>query len=87
MTKTKAGRSTVEDSASGVSHVKDLLNKQKSDYLEGQSRRNNMVGDGIAWNCRREMIFEKLKMDHRKIEVEHADRTGKPTTDPGGPCR
>jgi hypothetical protein len=28
------------------------------------------------------MISEKLKMDHRKIEVEHAHRTGKPTTGP-----
>jgi hypothetical protein len=33
----------------------------------------------------REMIPEKLKMDHRKIEVECAHRTGKPTqvTGPG----
>ena len=31
----------------------------------------------------REMISEKLKMDHRKIEVEHTHRTGKPTTGPG----
>ena len=31
----------------------------------------------------REMIFEKLKMDHRTIEVECAHRTGKPTTGPG----
>ena len=31
----------------------------------------------------REIISEKLKMDHRKIEVEHAHRTGKPTTGPG----
>ena len=25
----------------------------------------------------------KLKMDHRKIELEHAHRSGKPTTGPG----
>ena len=31
----------------------------------------------------REIIFEKLKMDHRMIEVERAHRTGKPTTGPG----
>ena len=31
----------------------------------------------------REIISEKLKMDHRKIEVEHAHETGKPTTSPG----
>ena len=31
----------------------------------------------------RELISEKLKMDHRKIEVERAHRTRKPTTGPG----
>ena len=31
----------------------------------------------------REIISEILKMDHRKIEVEHAHRIGKPTTSPG----
>jgi hypothetical protein len=30
----------------------------------------------------REMILEKLKMDHRKIVMERALRTGKPTTGP-----
>ena len=63
---------------------------EKSDYLGGQSRRNNMVVDGIAesphetWTESedkvREMITEKLKMDHRKIEEERSHRTGKPTT-------
>ena len=52
-----------------------------------------MVVDGIAesphetWTESedkvREMISEKLKMDHRKIEVEHTHRTGKPITGPG----
>jgi hypothetical protein len=31
----------------------------------------------------RETISEKLKMDHRKNEVERAHRTGKHTTGPG----
>jgi hypothetical protein len=31
----------------------------------------------------REMILDKLKMDHRKIELEHAHRIGNPTTGPG----
>lgn len=31
----------------------------------------------------REMISEKLRMDHRKIEVECVDRTEQPTTGPG----
>ena len=65
----------------------------KSDYLEGQSRRNNIIVDGIAESAHetwmesedkvREMISEKLKMDHRTIEVERAHRTGKTTTGPG----
>ena len=57
------------------------------------SRQNNMVVDRIAesphetWTESedkvRERISEKLKMDHRKIEVDRANRTGKPTTGPG----
>jgi hypothetical protein len=35
----------------------------------------------------REMISEKLKMDHRKIEVERAYNTGKNTTGPGDRSR
>ena len=65
----------------------------KLDYLEGLSRWNNMVVDGIeespheTWTESednvREMISEKLKMDHQKIEVERTHRTGKPNTFPG----
>jgi hypothetical protein len=65
----------------------------KSAYLEGESRQINMVVDGIAesphetWTESedkvRETISEKLKVDHRKIEVERAHRTRKPTTDSG----
>ena len=65
----------------------------KSDHLEGQSRWNNMIVDRIAesphetWTESedkvREMITEILEMDHKKIEVEHAHRTRKPTTSPG----
>jgi hypothetical protein len=64
---------------------------EKSDYLEGQSRQNNIVVDGIAesphetWmeseNKVKEVITEKL--DNRRIEVEHAHRTGKPITRTG----
>jgi hypothetical protein len=66
---------------------------EKSDYLEGQSMRNNMVMDGIAESPNetwmeseekvREIMSEKLKMDHKKIEVECAHRTGQLTTDLG----
>ena len=65
----------------------------KSNNLEGQSRQNNMVVDGIAESPHetwmesedkvREIISEKLKMDSKKIELERAHRTGKPTTGPG----
>ena len=64
----------------------------KSDNLEGQSRRNNMVVDGIAESPHetwmesedkvREMISEKLKMNYWKIEVECAQSTGRNTTGP-----
>ena len=56
---------------------------EKSDYLEGQLWRNNIIVGGIAefvnetWTESedkvREIIPEKQKMDHR---------TGKPTTGP-----
>jgi hypothetical protein len=58
----------------------------KLDHLKGLSRWNNMVVDGIAesphetWteseDNMREIISEKLKMDHQRIEVECAHRTG-----------
>ena len=43
MTKTKAGGSTVEDSASGVSlsHVKDLFNEQKETYKQLLQQQEN----------------------------------------------
>ena len=41
MTKTKAGGSTVEDSASGVYHVKDLLNIQKETYKQLLQQQEN----------------------------------------------
>ena len=60
-----------------------LLTKTgKTDYLEGQSRPNNMVVDGMPepphnnWTESDEKvritISEKLQMDHRKIEVERS---------------
>lgn len=59
----------------------------KMEYLEGQSRRNNLVIDGIAelpgetWADTEEkvrsVILEKLQLQ-RDIEMERAHRTGKP---------
>lgn len=59
----------------------------KMKYLEGQSRRNNLVIDGITespgetWADSEEkvkrVVSEKLQLQ-REIEVERAHRTGKP---------
>ncbi|KAL7388285.1 hypothetical protein ABVT39_010756 [Epinephelus coioides] len=59
----------------------------KMEYLEGQSRRNNLVFNGVAespgetWADTEkkimEILKEKLQLQH-KVEVERAHRTGKP---------
>ena len=61
----------------------------KSDYLEGQSRRNNLIIDGILesenekWPDTEQKVLqlfgEKLDLDPTKIEIERAHRTGKAT--------
>jgi hypothetical protein len=70
---------------------------EKSDYLKGQSRRNNIIVDGTAESPHetwmesedkvREMILEKLNLDHMKVEVECAHMTGKLTTGTGDRTR
>ena len=62
----------------------------KSDYLESQQRRNNIVVDGIPespnekWSDSeekvRKMIQEKLHLDQSNICLERVHRTGKPRT-------
>jgi len=62
----------------------------KTDYMEGQSRRNNIIIDGIGesvsenWSdCEgkvKKLLSEKLQIDHRRIELERAHRTGKPSS-------
>ncbi|KAI8514789.1 hypothetical protein Bbelb_073800 [Branchiostoma belcheri] len=59
----------------------------KSDYLENQSRRNNLLFDGVADNkqenwsqCEqkvRDILKDKLKLDPLKIEIERSHRNGK----------
>lgn len=59
----------------------------KSDYLDNQSRRNNILIDGIpdviteTWHeseCKvKKILAEHLKMDPKLIEMERAHRTGK----------
>lgn len=61
----------------------------KSGYIEGQSRRNNIIIDGInesaseKWSDSedkvKKLLSEKLQIDHRKIELERAHKTGKPS--------
>ena len=62
---------------------------EKLDYIEGQSRRNNVIIDGIKesegekWSDSedkvRKLLSEKLQLDYHKLEVERAHRTGKPS--------
>lgn len=60
---------------------------KKSDSLENQSRRNNILIDGVpdnkqeSWSqCEkkvREILKDKLKLDPLKIEIERSHRNGK----------
>ncbi len=61
----------------------------KADYLEGQSKKNNVVVDGIpetqneSWKETedkvRSVITEKLHLDCSRMEIERAHRTGNPS--------
>lgn len=65
----------------------------KNDYLECQSKRNNIIINGIPETKRetwddteakvRKLLAEKLEMDEKKIEVERAHRTGPPAPPEG----
>ncbi|KAG7462371.1 hypothetical protein JOB18_039091 [Solea senegalensis] len=55
----------------------------KTEYLEGQSRRQNVVVNGIKGSgnekvSESEEKVRKLQLDHLKIELDWAHRTGKP---------
>lgn len=60
----------------------------KLEYTENHSKRNNIIVDGIAESPNekwaetevkvRSLLSEKLKMDHRQIEIECVHRSGKP---------
>ncbi|KAL7371968.1 hypothetical protein ABVT39_007890 [Epinephelus coioides] len=61
---------------------------RSTDYLENQSRRNNLVFDGIeesereTWATTEQkictIISNNLKLDGKTIHIERAHRTGKP---------
>lgn len=60
---------------------------QSTDYIEGQSQRNNIIIDGIGESvseklsdCEekvKKLLSEKLQIDHHRIELQRAHRTGK----------
>ncbi|KAJ8377991.1 hypothetical protein AAFF_G00249280 [Aldrovandia affinis] len=62
---------------------------EKADYLEGQTKRNNVVVDGIpetqneSWKETEDkvrfVITEKLHLDNSQMVIEHAHRTGNPS--------
>lgn len=90
--KEKVSSKLTNELKSGASNLEESLMSLtvKSDYLEGQSRRNNIIIDGIgespneSWSVSedkvRRLISEKLQLDHRAMEIERAHRMGKPTT-------
>lgn len=67
----------------------------KTEYLEDQSRRHNIVVDGIEETGKekasesegkvRELFREKLQLDRLKIELDRVHRTGKPVPSSGKP--
>lgn len=66
----------------------------KVEYLDNQSRRNNIVIDGIpespdeSWSDSekkfREILSEKMNIDQKHIEIERAHRIGRPLADGEG---
>jgi len=79
----------VEDIETEITLLKKDItaNDTKVDYLENQSRRNNILIDGVAdtkdetWDqCEqkvRDLLKEKLKLDPKQIEIERAHRNGR----------
>lgn len=62
---------------------------ETADYLEGQTRRNNLVVDSIpeaqneSWKETEDkvrcVINDKLNLDSSQMVIEHAHRTGNPS--------
>lgn len=63
-----------------------ITTSDKTEHLEGQSRRHNIVVDGLKESARenvseseekvRKLFCENLQLDQRKIELEWAHRVG-----------
>ncbi|CAH1275563.1 Hypp9364 [Branchiostoma lanceolatum] len=70
-----------------ISQNKNKQHQNKADYLENQSRRNNILIDGVpdAWDetwsqCEQKVesvMKEKLNLDPMNIEIERAHRNGR----------
>lgn len=85
----KKWRESCKETVSSLDDVKESLISlnEKTDYAEAQSKRNNLIFDGInesdgeSWSDSeekvRKLMSENLKLDPRKIELERAHRTGK----------
>lgn len=79
-----------KDLSNDVNVLNSKLNtvNVKVDYLENQSRRKNLVFEGIPesghekWSDSeekiRKILSEKLKLDQKHIELERVHRSGKP---------
>ncbi|KAI8507447.1 hypothetical protein Bbelb_148270 [Branchiostoma belcheri] len=86
---TRQQEKTIKEIESKIMQLKAdaTTNLNKTDYLENQSRRNNILIDGItdvkeeSWEeCEqkvRSLLKEKLQLDPKKIEIERAHRNGR----------
>lgn len=84
-TRVKPGPSTVLKLKQIWTILKSLILFQIRDYLDGQSRRHNIVVAGIKDTGKerlsdleekvRKLFTEKLQLDHLKIELDWAHRT------------
>ncbi|KAK7882754.1 hypothetical protein WMY93_028928 [Mugilogobius chulae] len=90
----KASSSTLSKSCNEIRSDLDTICKSllafsdKAEHLEGQSKRNNIVIEGIKESGKeamadcedkvRKLFIEKLQLDHLKIELDRVYRAGKP---------
>lgn len=71
--------------------VWQLVNELNNDWKKNQSRRNNLIFKGVPETDRekwsdseeknRKLVTEKLKLDHKHLELKRAHRSGKPPAD------
>ncbi|XP_035686738.1 uncharacterized protein LOC118422958 [Branchiostoma floridae] len=79
-------KATIDDQAKNPKSLQMPDMEKKMDYLENQSRRNNVVIDGIEDDVKetwadtevkvRNILTKKLQLDSKTIEIERAHRNG-----------